>query len=171
MPTREIIKAIKDSGNHVQILTKGGYRAERDFDLLDSNDWFGVTYTGAGNNRFLEDFNRTCEIEPYGALVEERNVSLLKAHKSGVKTWMSCEPVIKPMEIYRAIKTRDFIDIFRIGKLNYAGIDPRLKKIHDSIDWYSFGHECERLCREYGRNYYIKESLRKIMKGENKCSI
>ena len=41
--TREVIKAIKNSGNHVQILTKGASRAERDFDLLDSEDSFGVT--------------------------------------------------------------------------------------------------------------------------------
>ena len=46
-PTRQIIRAIKESGNHVQILTKSGARAIRDFDLLDENDWFGVTITGA----------------------------------------------------------------------------------------------------------------------------
>ena len=50
-PTREIIEAIKTSGNHVQILTKGGYRAIRDFDLLDNNDYFGVTITGFGTAR------------------------------------------------------------------------------------------------------------------------
>lgn len=41
--TREVIKAIKDSGNHVQILTKGD--GSRDFDLLDENDWYGITST------------------------------------------------------------------------------------------------------------------------------
>ena len=35
-PTREIIKTIKESGNNVQILTKGD--GSRDFDLLDEND-------------------------------------------------------------------------------------------------------------------------------------
>lgn len=45
-PTREIIKSIKETGNYVQILTKGGLLAERDFDLLDSEDNFGVTYSG-----------------------------------------------------------------------------------------------------------------------------
>lgn len=39
--TREIIRALKESGNHVQILTKGDGR--RDFDLLDGKDWYGVT--------------------------------------------------------------------------------------------------------------------------------
>ena len=37
--TREIIKLLKVSGNHVQILTKGD--GSRDFDLLDENDWYG----------------------------------------------------------------------------------------------------------------------------------
>ena len=39
--TREIIKLLKEYGNHVQILTKGD--GQRDFDLLDENDWYGVT--------------------------------------------------------------------------------------------------------------------------------
>ena len=45
--TREIIKAIKESGNNVQILTKGN--GIRDFDLLDNNDWYGVTLDGQKN--------------------------------------------------------------------------------------------------------------------------
>lgn len=44
-PTREIIKAIKDSGNNVQILTKGD--GSRDFDLLGPEDWYGITLDGA----------------------------------------------------------------------------------------------------------------------------
>ena len=43
-PTREIIKLLKDSGNHVQILTKGF--GSKDFDLLDENDWYGITLDG-----------------------------------------------------------------------------------------------------------------------------
>lgn len=29
--------------------------------------------------------------------------------------------------------------------------------------WYEFGHKVEALCKQYGRNYYIKDSLRKAM--------
>ena len=43
--TREIIKLIKENNCHVQILTKGD--GTRDFDLLDENDWYGVTIDGA----------------------------------------------------------------------------------------------------------------------------
>ena len=42
--TREIIKLLKKHGNHVQILTKGD--GSRDFDLLDGNDWYGITLDG-----------------------------------------------------------------------------------------------------------------------------
>lgn len=39
--TREVIKVLKEYGNHVQILTKGD--GSRDFDMLDGSDWYGVT--------------------------------------------------------------------------------------------------------------------------------
>jgi len=151
-PTREIIKAIKDSGNHVQILTKGGIRAERDFDLLNENDSFGVTYTGYG---FDEVFTPSPK-EPNAAPPSERLVSLSRAHKLGIKTWVSCEPVLDEQDIYAIIEFAEYIDLFKIGKLNYFPSD---------INWAEFGIECERLCKEYDRNYYIKADLRAIMEG------
>ena len=42
--TREIILVLKKYGNHVQLLTKGD--GSRDFDILDSNDWYGITLDG-----------------------------------------------------------------------------------------------------------------------------
>lgn len=151
-PTREIIKAIKESGNNVQILTKDGIIAVNEFTLLDKGDWFGVTITGGET-----------EYEPQAAPVYERLNSLKTACQLGIKTWLSCEPVIDPEAIYSLIQKGYYIDLFRIGKLNYAGLDPRLKEIHDSIDWAAFGHECESLCKQYNRNYYIKDGLRKEM--------
>ena len=47
-PTRETIKLLKSYGNHVQILTKGN--GSRDFDLLDNNDWYGITLDGSADN-------------------------------------------------------------------------------------------------------------------------
>jgi DNA repair photolyase len=147
MPTREIIKIIKDSGNHVQILTKGGNRAQRDFDLLDSDDWFGVTITGEFHD------NRS---EPKAQPWFERLKTIEVANECGIKTWVSCEPVLDADNIYKLVSSDWPIDLFKIGKLNY----------HPSgINWGEFGRECERLCKEYGRNYYIKEDLRKEMEG------
>jgi len=149
--TRDVIQAIKGYGAaHVQILTKGGGRALRDFDLLDGNDWFGVTYTGYG----LGDLFEPANAEPKAANPAERLESLGVAKKAGIKTWMSCEPVLDEQDIYTIISLAGYVDMFRIGKLNYHPSD---------INWGEFGRECERLCKQYGRNYMIKDGLRKEM--------
>ena len=85
--TREAIKAIKDSGNHVQILTKNGIGAQRDFDLLDSEDWFGVTYAGYKTSPVLppeEEQNAGWPIDRFRALV--------LAKSKGINTWVSFAP-------------------------------------------------------------------------------
>jgi DNA repair photolyase len=154
-PTREIIKAIKNGGNHVQILTKGGFRAERDFDLLDGEDWFGVTISGGWP---------TAELEPKAATPEQRLWSLAAAKDAGSKTWVSCEPVIHPDAIFALIMEHgDYIDAYKIGKLNYHKPE---EYGEPPIDWGEFGREVERLCRKHGRNYYIKEALRLEMNGK-----
>lgn len=144
--TREIIKLLKDSGNHVQILTKNGTDAVRDFDLLDREDWFGVTISCSEEKRV----NR----EPDAGAVSDRVFALIEAHDRKIKTWVSCEPVIEPEAIYYLIENGSFVDLLKIGKLNY----------HPStINWKDFGRQAEALCKEYGRNYYIKDSLRREM--------
>lgn len=153
-PTREIIKLLKESGNHVQILTKGD--GSRDFDLLDSGDWYGVTYTGAK----VED-------EPYAISGERRIATLIKAKERGINTWVSFEPVIDTDNVISTLKflvateTDNLrksvsVDKVKIGKLNYWPSD---------INWAEFGRKAEKLCRELGLDYYIKESLRAEMDG------
>lgn len=145
--TREVIQAIKESGNHVQILTKGNGDAQRDLDLLDSNDSFGVTLSG--------DYD---EIYEKGAAYEgQRVINITAAHVRGVPTWVSCEPVINPRAIEDFIVDLDFVGLWRIGKMNHR---------KSNIDWRQFGIDIEALCKRLGRNYYIKEDLRKAM-GEN----
>jgi len=141
--TREVIKAIKESGNHVQILTKGDETAQRDFDLLDSNDWFGVTISGAG----LAD-------EPNTGSPNDKLCNLKEAKNRGIKTWVSCEPVLNSEYVLLTIRALDFVDLWKIGKLNHRP---------SSIDWPAFGRQVEDLCQRFGRNYYIKEDLRREM--------
>ena len=131
-------------------MTKGGERAERDFDLLDDGDWFGVTYTGYGRGELFAP-NKN---EPNAAPPSERLASLGRAHKLGIKTWMSCEPVLDEQDIYTTIECAGYVDLFKIGKLNYAP---------SSINWAEFGRKCERICISNHRNYYIKKDLREIM--------
>ena len=137
--TREIIKALKEHGNHVQILTKG--TGSRDFDLLDGDDWYGVTLDG--------------QIRQPEVGIQHRYIDLIHAHQRGIRTWVSFEPVVDAEGVLRDIKdVSGYVDRVKIGKLNY----------HPSnIDWKWFGFEAEALCRRLGLDYYIKDGLRKEM--------
>lgn len=136
--TREIIKLLKGSGNHVQVLTKGD--GSRDFDLLDENDWYGVTYDGDYHGMYKPS---------------DRLADLYSAKQCGIKTWVSFEPVIDAEKVLECIEEcHDIIDKAKIGKLNYYP---------SAINWKQFGETAEGLCKNLGLNYYIKESLRKEM--------
>ena len=138
-PTREIIKAIKESGNNVQILTKGD--GSRDFDLLDENDWYGITLDGIGNGR--------------NPLWKSRVDALADAHSKGIKTWVSFEPVTNERQFFIELHLVSLmVDKVKIGKLNYHP---------SSIDWKTFGEKAEALCKSLGIDYYIKDGLREEM--------
>lgn len=144
-PTREVIQALKEYGNHIQILTKGD--GSRDFDLLDENDWYGVTISCA------EDMAETKE--PFACGPVKRLFDLVEVRDGGVNTWVSFEPVLDPAAVLSCIQScSDFIDRVKIGKLNYHPSD---------INWAQFGRDAEALCREMGLDYYIKDSLRTEM--------
>ena len=115
-PTREIIKILKDSGNYVQILTKNGADAMRDFDLLDSNDWFGVTYAGYSDIYDCEE-NSVPKEEIGAGSTYYRIKALGIAHKKGIKTWVSAEPVINTIKVAELIELAEYIDLWKIGKM------------------------------------------------------
>lgn len=146
-PTREIIKILKDSGNNVQILTKNGIDAMRDFDLLDSGDWFGITFT-----QLLSD------AEPKAVSPINRYYALYRAKQKGIKTWISFEPVLNAEDVLLCLNNcYKAADKVKIGKLNYH---------HSDIDWKAFGIKAEELCKKLGLDYYIKDSLRAEMEKE-----
>lgn len=143
--TREVIQALKEYGNHVQILTKSD--ESRDFDLLDSEDWYGVTISC--------DFPMSESAEPYAATPARRLWALENAKCHGINTWVSFEPVLDPAAVLDCIKgCAYFIDRAKIGKLNYHPSD---------INWAQFGRDAEAACREMGLDYYIKDGLRAEM--------
>lgn len=142
--TREIIKLIKTSGNSVQILTKGD--GSRDFDILDGNDWYGIT---------ISSYN-TSATEPGAPIPLLRAPIIYQAKKRGIHTWISCEPVLNAEHIYHLFSSNiaPYVDKYKIGKLNYYPSD---------INWGDFGRRAEVLCKELNMNYYIKDSLRAEM--------
>lgn len=142
--TREVIKALKEYGNHVQILTKGD--GSRDFDLLDSEDWYGVTISGADH-----------ETKEPGSIPEGQRLGIMQ--NAPCRKWISFEPVIQQDFVLTMLSLIDVGVRVKIGKLNY----------HPSnINWAQFGREAERIFRERGLDYYIKDSLRAEMGKEIK---
>lgn len=150
--TREIIKAIKAAGAHVQILTKG-YDADRDFDLLDSGDLFGVTIST------VFDIEKH---EPNAAPIPKRYDLLYDAARKGIQTWISIEPVLDSESIIGFLHSLGCCyesygrPLLKIGKLNYV-------EAAKSIDWGDFGRRAEAVCERYSMKYYIKADLRAEM--------
>lgn len=143
-PTRDIIRLLKDSGNHVQILTKG--IETRDFDLLDKDDWFGVTITGAESAERIK------------ALTDV----LRGAKQHGISTWISFEPVLYPMKCLMALNiSGDAVDRVKVGKLNYME-PPCAFSMAEFLDTF------EGMCRDLCVECYVKEDTRKYAEQERK---
>lgn len=146
----QAIRVLKENSIPVEILTKGGRRAEADFHMLDHNDRIGATLT------FVNSID-SANWEPGAALPTERFAMLENAKRRGISTWASLEPVIDPEQSLEIIRrTHKFVDLFKVGTLNHH---PRAKE----IDWYKFGHQAVKLLDELKCNYYIKDDLRKHM--------
>ena len=142
--TREAIKILKANKLRVAVLTKGGWRATRDFDLLTPQDKFGCTLT------FVHSQD-SAKWEPFASSPLERFEALRYAHARGIPTWASLEPVIDPVQTIALIRRSSaYVDEYKIGKLNYmeSKFNPR-----------SFCVELAATLQDCHVHYYIKDSL------------
>jgi len=144
--TREALLILEKYNMKVQILTKAGNRAQRDFHILKRNNWkFGTTL------HLIQSLTRKFW-EPNAASLHDRFENIKAAHEEGIYTWVSVEPVIYPSQALAVIKQLiDYVDFWRIGKINYH------KYIEERIDWKRFLCEVKTLLN--GRSYYIKKDL------------
>ncbi|MCX6685620.1 MAG: radical SAM protein [Methanoregula sp.] len=147
--TRKAIQILHRHGLKVSILTKGGRRSERDFDLLSKHpelSEYGATLV------FTDEKYRK-EIESGAAPTKERIDSIKKAHDMGIFTDVSLEPVWIPEQSLELIDlTKDFVDFYKVGKLNY---DIQEK----TINWKEFKNDVIKKLKDYGKKYYIKKDL------------
>jgi len=131
----------------VNILSKAGLLATRDFDLLPAGSRFGSTLT-------FVDEEASVRWEPNAALPEERFESLRLAHERGLDTWASLEPVMDAEQTLEIIaRTTAFVNTYKIGVLNYGSPDA-------PIDHRAFLREAIAICNARGAHYYIKEDMR-----------
>lgn len=148
--TRKAIKALHEYGIFVAILTKGGQRPVRDFDLLTEFDLFGVSLT-------TRDPKTILRWEPNVSLPYERIRSLELAKARGIPTWVSCEPVLEPAETLALIReAAPFTDHFKVGTLNY-------QKEAERIHWRQFAQDAVKLLDDLGKPYYIKKDLARFL--------
>jgi DNA repair photolyase len=144
--TRKVIQLLKQHGHSVCILTKAGARATADFDLLDQNDEFAITLTFDND----EDSKR---VEPGAALPRERALTLNTAHKKGLRTWISFEPVIEPQQTLKMMYHMiPFTDLYKIGTINHS-------QIKNQIDWKEFAKQAKEIT-EGKIAVYVKDDLK-----------
>lgn len=151
MLTRDCLQLFNNHDINFQILTKGGTKAVRDFDLYKQGDAFACTLTFWNEQKSLE-------WEPKAMLPSDRIKALEIAKANNIETWASFEPVIDPKETFELIdRTKDFVDLYKIGKINRfkTGIE---------VDWRKFTVFTMNYLDKLGKKYYIKDSLKQYLK-------
>jgi DNA repair photolyase len=148
--TRKCIMALHECGLNVIILTKGGHRSMRDFDLLTPKDAYATTLTCLSETQ-------SKIWEPNAAIPLERIVALAEAHDRGIETWVSFEPVIYP-EVTKELLllTHEWVGHYKVGTMNYH---PQGK----TVNWREFGWSMKGLMDGMGVKYYFKKDLIKEM--------
>lgn len=149
--TRQAIQILIDHGLRVMILTKGGMRAARDFDLLESYDRcrFGTTIV------FTNQADAS-QWEPNAPPVADRIQAIHQADGRGIKTWVCLEPVIDPEQALALIENlHPVVGHWKVGMLNY-------RKLPRPVNWIKFRKDARDLLDSLGADYYFKESLRQL---------
>jgi len=145
--TRQALEILAEHRIPFQVLTKGGMRAVRDFDLFHQADgWFATTLI------FTDEASRV-EWEPNAAPLESRIEAIQEAHRRGIRTWVSVEPVIDPRQALELIeRLNPWVDGWKVGRLNHH---PAAKK----VDWHGFARDLVKTLEVTEREWLVKESL------------
>lgn len=150
--TREALLILQKHGCAINVLTKGGTRACKDFDILasDPGNWFGTTLTYAS-------YHQSFTNEPLARSPQNRIHAIYNAKKSDINTWVSLEPIISKAEALSLIKdTLEFVDLYKIGKMNHrTGIS--------EAELRSFLAEAVNLLDKNKKKYYIKLDTRPFL--------
>lgn len=148
--TRKALELFRKYNVPFTVLTKGGTRAMKDFDLYSDQDEFATTLT-------YIDENKSKKIEPNASAPAERIQALKAAHQKGIKTWVSFEPVLEEEEVYKLLdETYEFVDLYKVGKCSAYKSDVK--------DWEVFTNEIIRRLKKYNKKYMIKDDLKKYIK-------
>ena len=147
--TRETLRMLNWADVPFDVLTKNPLLAfERDKDLfLEKGGCLGSTIL------FCKDSYRE-KWEPGAPCIKDRVHGIDLAHRAGIRTWVSVEPVIEPQEALDLIKAIDrAVDLWKVGKINYH------PEVENKVDWKDFAERLYELLTSLGTDYVIKDSL------------
>lgn len=127
--TRSALLVLEKYGfQKVQVLTKAGFRASQDFDIFARNPGWKF-----GSTIIMRDDKLRAEWEPGAPSIESRYEAVKHAHKSGIFTWVSVEPVVEPAEALKVVKDLlPYVSFWKVGKLNHN------PEVEAGIDWHRF---------------------------------
>ncbi len=146
--TRQAIAILGEARRRVRVLTKNPALAMRDVDLFCRHD------VEVGVSLCWRDDARRASWEPKAGTVEERLDCLDRLRESGVRTWVSMEPVIDPAEALAVLnRLAGAVGVVKIGKINHS------RELSEGVDWRGFALAAVDLCRSRGQAYYLKDDL------------
>ncbi len=147
--TRQAIQILIKYDLPFTILTKGGTRAIRDFDLLENYERASFGSTIIFTSQADAD-----HWEPEAPPLTDRINAFQEAKMRGIRTWVSLEPVIDPNQALELIEYfHPFVDHWKVGKLNHH---PDIEK---KVDWLKFRADVTALLDKVGADYMLKSSL------------
>lgn len=146
--TREALTILEGQGfKAVNVLTKAGSRAVNDFDILGHCKWkFGSTI-------IMQNEAKRQYWEPGASSIASRYEAVKEAHRQGIYTWVSVEPVIDTGEALQVITDLlPYVSFWKVGKLNHNAA------IEEAMDWGRFYKDVKTLLRD--RPHLIKKDLK-----------
>ena len=165
--TRQALQIMVDRGLNFEVCTKGGLRAERDFDLLKQGGRFGQSIAW-WNTRKAD------ECEPHADNLSSRFFAGQGARENGIYNWVSVEPVIDPSEVFSLFFGAKapggcWVDEIRVGKINprtIGQLPPEWQERVRAVDWQAFTDEAYDLLLRAGKPFMFKESLHPYLNGK-----
>ncbi len=146
--TRDALLLFKKYNQPFHLLTKGGTKAVRDFDLYKEKDWFACSLT-------FFDEQKSLQIEPNAATPKDRLEALGIAKARGIKTWVSFEPTLEEEETYKLYEaSKKNVDFYKIGKVS---------RYKTNVDWHNFTNTIADMMENDKQPFFLKYDLREYL--------
>ena len=147
--TRQALEIMAKHRLNNQVLTKGCADL-----ILEDMGLMKTARTQLGITLCFADDDARRDWEPNASTVDDRLNVLKTAHKAGIFTWVSLEPVINPNHALAVIRmAHPYVNFWKVGKLNH------MKEYERTVDWGKFLFDVEKLLTKLGARYYIKNDL------------